>query len=222
MTYWPTTHRSPLALLFLALLVIPLAGCVGMLAHGLYVLKGDKIPAAYNGLAAKRVAVICVAGSPASGPSSPPNLIAREVRLVLSKRIDDIELVRADEIADWTDSHEWNEIDFRRVGEGVKADMVIALNLESYRLRKGATLFQGKATVHTMVYDMTNGGKEVYESNTFDFTYPENGATHSTETNEASFRRLFIHGLGWQLAKDFFSYERQEDFAFDPTVMSRR
>ena len=37
-----------------------LTGCVGMLAHGLYVLKGNKVPAACDQLAGQRVAVVCV------------------------------------------------------------------------------------------------------------------------------------------------------------------
>ena len=211
---------SPQALLFIALLVLPLTGCVGLLAHGLYVIKGDKIPAAYKGLGDKRVAVVCVAGSPASGPSSPPTMISQEVGKILSQRVKGLDLVRADEVADWIDRNQWNEIDYIQVGEGVQADLVIALDLESFRLREGATLFKGKASVHTTVFDITNGGAVVFESSTFDFTYPENGARHTTETNEPSFRRLFVHGLARQLAKDFFAYERKEDFAYDATSIS--
>ncbi|MEE2990172.1 MAG: hypothetical protein VX715_06130 [Planctomycetota bacterium] len=208
------------ALLFLALLVMPLTGCIGLISHGLYVLKGDKVPAAYKGLQGKRVAVVCVAGSPASGPSSPPNMIAREVGRILSQRVEGLELVRADEVADWIDRNQWNEIDYTQVGEGVQADLVVALDLEAYRLREGATLFKGKASVHTTVFDIANDGTVVYETSTFDFTYPENGARHSTETSESSFRRLFIRGLARQLAKDFFAYDRKEDFAYDVTSIS--
>ena len=216
----PNNFFSLHLLLFLALLVMPLTGCIGLISHGLYVLQGDKIPAAYNGLAAKRVAVICVAGSPASGPSSPPNMISKEVGRLLSQRVDGIELVRTDEVADWVDRNQWNEIDYIQVGEGVHADLVIALDVESFRLREGATLFKGKASVHTTVFDITDGGAVVFESSTFDFSYPENGARHSTETNESSFRRLFVRGLARQLAKDFFAYDRQEDFAYDVTSIS--
>jgi hypothetical protein len=220
MKYRSMKNYSPQALLLLALLVIPLTGCIGLLAHGLYVIKGNKIPAAYKGLDGKRVAVVCVAGSPASGPSSPPNMISKEVGRILSKRVDGIELVRTDEVADWVDRNQWNEIDYTQVGKGVHADLVIALDVESFRLREGATLFKGKASVHTTVFDIANGGAVVFESSTFDFSYPENGARHSTETNESSFRRLFIRSLARQLAKDFFAYDRQEDFAYDATSIS--
>ena len=131
-----------------------------------------------------------------------------------------IELVRADEIADWVDRNQWNEIDYIQVGKGVHADLVIALDVESFRLREGATLFKGKASVHTTVFDIGNGGAVVFESSTFEFAYPENGARHSTETNESSFRRLFIRSLARHLAKDFFAYDRQEDFAYDATSIS--
>ena len=157
---------------------------------------------------------------PPPAPPTPPQMISKEVGRILSQRIDKIELVRADEVADWIDRNQWNEIDYIQVGEGVHADLVIALDVESFRLREGATLFKGKASVHTTVFDIANGGAVVFESSAFDFSYPANGARHSTETNESSFRRLFIRSLARQLAKDFFAYDRQEDFAYDATSIS--
>lgn len=217
----PRPARHPLSVAVACCISIALTGCVGMLAHGLYVIKGNKVSAAYDNLAHKRVAVVCVAGSPASGPASPPDMIAREVGRMLSQRVDNIEMVRPDEVADWIDRNQWNEIDYVEVGRGVQADLVVALDLESFRLKDGGTLFKGRATAHTTVFDIQNNGKVVFESSTYEFTYPENGARHTTEISESAFRRAFIRGLARQLAKDFFDYDRDEDFAYDATAISR-
>lgn len=214
-------HRSLWTALSLMAAGLFLTGCVGMLAHGLYVIKGNKVPAAFDQLSGQRVAVVCVSSSPARGPASPPDMIARDVGQMLSKRVANIEMVRPDEVADWIDRNQWNEIKYVEVGRGVQADLVVAIDLESFRLKDGATLFKGRATAHTTVFDMNADGKVVFESSTFDFNYPENGARHTTEVSESSFRRVFIRSLARQLAKDFFDYDRDEDFAYDATTISR-
>ena len=202
------------------LLTLPLAGC-GLLAHSLYVIKGNKVKPLYDGLSEQRVAVICMASSPAAGPNSPSGMIAREVSTILGKHVDNIKLVRQEEIADWVDRNHWDELDYLALGRGVKADRIIALDLESFRLREGKTLFKGRSTITTTVYDLTAGGKIVYQATAHDFIFPQNGARHTTETTEGSFRRMYIRALGRHLAKAFYAYDLQEDFAYDATSIGR-
>lgn len=206
--------------LILVCLTLPLAGC-GLLAHSLYVIKGNKVKPVYDGLRNQRVAVVCMATSPAAGPHSPSGMIAREVSMILVKNVDAVQLVRQDEIADWIDRNQWDEIDYLALGRGVKADRVIALDLESFRLREGKTLFKGRATVTTTVYDLTAGEKIAYQATAHDFLFPQNGARHATETTEASFRRMYVRALGRHLAKAFYAYDLQEDFAYDTTSIGR-
>ena len=207
-------HWQPVVILLC--LTLPLTGC-GLLAHSLYVIKGNKVKPLYDDLHGQRIAVICMASSPAAGPNSPSGMIAQEVSKILTKNVKDIELVRQSEIADWIDRNHWDELDYLELGRGVKADRVIALDLESFRLREGKTLFKGRATVTTTVYDLTKEGKIGYKATAHDFMFPQNGARHTAETTEASFRRMYIRALGRHLAKAFYSYDMEEDFAYDAT-----
>ena len=211
--------RQISVLLIVACALIFSAGCRSMFSHALYVLQGDEVEARYSGLKGKRVAVICNSSSPASGPNSPAGLVGRQTSRILQQRVSGIQIVPVEEVADWIDRNNWNEIDHVEVGRGVNADMVVLLDIESYSLKDGPTLFKGRATVTTSVYDIADGGKVVHQENTYDFTFPENGARHSTETSEAAFQRVYTDALSRHLAKDFFSYDRGEDFAQDATLI---
>jgi len=199
------------SVVILVCLTVPLAGC-GLLAHSLYVIKGNKVKPIYDKLHHQRVAIICMTTSPAAGPNSPSGMIAREVSTILAKNVEKIELVRQSEIADWIDRNHWNELDYLELGRGVN---------ESFRLREGKTLFKGRSTVTTTVYDLTAGDKIAYQATAHDFMFPQNGARHTAETTEASFRRMYVRALGRHLAKAFYAYDLKEDFAYDATSIRR-
>ena len=206
--------------LLLALIVMaPLSGCAGLIAYPLYVIKGDSVPANYDKLASKRVAVICKSASSASGPNSPESLINRHFSQILQERVSDVEIVPVEEVADWIDRNNWNEIDCVEVGRGVNADAVVLLAVESFSLKDSPTLFKGRSTVTTKVYDLTQDGKVDYQGNTFDFAYPQNGGRHTTELSDAAFQRQFTKVLSHHLAKDFFMYYKSEDYAQDATLI---
>ncbi len=206
--------------LLLALIVMaPLSGCAGLIAYPLYVIKGDSVPANYDKLASKRVAVICKSASSASGPNSPESLINRHFSQILQERVADVEIVPVEEVADWIDRNNWNEIDCVEVGRGVNADAVVLLAVESFSLKDSPTLFKGRSTVTTKVYDLTQDGKVDYQGNTFDFAYPQNGGRHTTELSDAAFQRQFTKVLSHHLAKDFFKYDKSEDYAQDATLI---
>ena len=206
--------------LLLALIVMaPLSGCAGLIAYPLYVIKGDSVPANYDKLASKRVAVICKSASSASGPNSPESLINRHFSQILQERVSDVEIVPVEEVADWIDRNNWNEIDCVEVGRGVNADAVVLLAVESFSLKDSPTLFKGRSTVTTKVYDLTQDGKVDYQGNTFDFAYPQNGGRHTTELSDAAFQRQFTKVLSHHLAKDFFKYDKSEAYAQDATLL---
>ena len=206
--------------LLLGLIVMaPLSGCAGLIAYPLYVIKGDSVPANYDKLASKRVAVICKSASSASGPNSPESLINRHFSQILQERVSDVEIVPVEEVADWIDRNNWNEIDCVEVGRGVNADAVVLLAVESFSLKDSPTLFKGRSTVTTKVYDLTQDGKVDYQGNTFDFAYPQNGGRHTTELSDAAFQRQFTKVLSHHLAKDFFKYDKSEDYAQDATLI---
>jgi hypothetical protein len=123
-------------------------------------------------------------------------------------------MVRQTEVADWLDSHGDDVTDYRDVGRGVKADMVVGIDLLAFTLHEGQTLLKGRSKVGVKVYDMRKGGQLVYESAPKEITWPENGARHVTE-NEANFRAVYIGMLSERIARDFYPFELSNNFSND-------
>jgi hypothetical protein len=204
----------------LALVLLTQAGCVGLMSQVLYLIKGgDKIDAEFSGLQGKRVAIVCVSNATAAGPSSVTSLLERSVGLLLTTKGKKIHVVHQDEVANWIDSNDWKELDYREIGRGVQADMVLAIDLGNLSLHEGATLYKGRADVTVSVYDMDDDGKVVFRRNLPDFTFPKNGGRSTTEMSEAKFRTIFIEVLAQHVARYFYPYLIQEDFAKDAALL---
>jgi hypothetical protein len=200
--------------LFLAMCALVLPGC-GPVATIAWLIHGpEMIPAEFDGLRGKRVAVVCLDGNSLGGPGGEADAVAKAVAMNLGKSVSDIQMVRQNEVADWLDSHGDDLTDYRAVGTGVKADMVVGIDLLSFNLHEGQTLLKGRAKVGVKVYDMKKGGELVYESSPKEIAWPENGARHVTE-NEANFRTVFIYTLAERIARDFYPFELAKSFSED-------
>jgi len=209
----PLIRRS-LFLLSAAALLFVLPGC-GPIATLAWLIHGpEMIPAEFEGLKGKRVAVVCLDANSLSGPGGEADAVAKAVALTLQKNVTDIKMVRQTEVADWLDSHGDDVTDYRDVGRGVKADMVVGIDLLSFNLHEGQTLLKGRCKAGVKVYDMKKGGELVYESAPKEIAWPENGARHVTE-NEAQFRTNFIYMLADRIARDFYAVELMEQFSED-------
>ena len=128
------------------------SGCAVLyqLAYG----DGPKIEAKYAGLKGKRVAVVCVMNSSTYGDGEVSAALADHVGRILRKKVDDIEVVRQEEVSDWMDTNEWDESDFVEIGRGVKADMVLAIDVDSFSVHESKTLLKGRSRLTTTVYDV--------------------------------------------------------------------
>ncbi len=199
------------------LLATALSGCSAFSTVG-YWLYGNTNPAKFDGLKGKRVAVVCLDADSLKGPGSEADRVARAVATTIGYNVSDIKLVRPNEIADWLDNNSQDITDYKDIGRGVKADMVVGIDLESFTIHEGQTLLKGRASVSTRVYDMQRGGEVVYESPSHEISWPENGARHVTE-NEANFRTAFIHTLSHRIARDFYPYDKVEDFGADAAFL---
>jgi len=200
-------------LLVLAAACLAAPGC-GVLANVAYWVKGNALPAKFDDLKDKRVAVVCLDSHSLGGPGGEADAIARMINVALAQNVSKIKMVRQSEIADWIDNQTQEVTDFADVGRGVKADMVVGIDLISFNIHEGQTLLRGKANVRVRVYDMTKGGEVVYEEPTKEISWPENGARHVTE-NEANFKTYFIHTLANKVARDFYPYEMADDISLD-------
>lgn len=207
--------KSLLLLVACSLCLGPYTGCFGGIPSVLmYVFNGYKIDAKCTALDGKRVAVVCVAGQGA-GPADESEALSRMVGMLLEQNGNKIEVVRPEEVADWRDQNNWDQVDFKSIGRGVKADMVLAIELISFNIHDGSTLLRGKANIKTTVYDIQDKGKILYREGPEEFVYPLNGGQHAID-NEMKFKRLYLAELSQDIARNFYSYEKLDSVARDP------
>jgi hypothetical protein len=211
------TQRARLAVLLIILGAT--SGCIGTFANLMHVAQGNVVPPAFTGLKGKRVAVVCVSPSDAFGPAEATMVISRHVGKLISANVKDVQVVQPREIERWIDENDWDYLDYKMVGRGVKADLVVAIDLSSFSLHEGKTLYKGRADVQVKVYDLTEGGEEVFAYQPSQIQYPENTGHHTTDMNEEAFRRQFLGIVASRIARQFYPYDTKEDFARDASVI---
>src|SRR5256885_14649614 len=88
-----------------ATLLAFLPGC-GPLATIAWLIHGpEMIPAEFDGMKGKRVAVVCLDANSLSGPGGEADAVGKAVTMLLTKNVPEIKMVRQNEVADWLDSH---------------------------------------------------------------------------------------------------------------------
>ncbi len=209
------TKMQRIAAVAAVLLSLPLASGCSLLTTLRWVGGDNLMPAEYGELDGKRVAVVCVSDGSSYGTGSESLLLAREVSSILRKHVKEIELVRPDEIADWIDREGWDEIDYREIGRGVKAEQVIAIGLAGFSIREGASLYKGRADVTVSVYDMAGGGHEVFRDMVPEFGFPATGPYPVGDLSEVQFRRAFLKALSQHVARYFYAYDVADDYSRD-------
>ena len=220
MTRGKIAVRQFVCLTLMLVCLMPTIGCVGLFANFLNVMGAGLIPPAYAGLKDKKVAVVCVSNSQLFGPTSTSTELSREINRLLKTHVRGIELVSTQRIDDWMDQHDWNMVDFVEIGRGVEAEMVVAIDVESFSLHDWATMFKGRSMVHLVVYD-TQSGQEVFAASPPQIEFPTTAGVSATSTSETEFRRLFIKNIAQKLARNFYAFDINEDVARDVVTMSR-
>ncbi len=208
---------TPRSMWIIALLCLPfIAGTTGcavlyQMAYG----DGPKVEARFKGLQGKRVAVVCMVDPSAYGDGDTSTLIGESVARLLRNNVDKIDVVRQDKVADWMDTNNWDDAAFIEIGRGVKADMVVAIDVSAFSLHESQTLLKGRAQVATTVFDVADDGKEVFRTTDHDFTFPTSHAIPTMSANARAFQRTFIELLAENIAKNFYDYDMKLDFARD-------
>ena len=199
------------------ILVSTQAGCLGLLSNLIHAAGGDKVPAAYKDLEESRVAVVTMTENSQFSDDIPARILSGNVMQWLNKEVDDIELVRADKIANWRDTHGWDQVEFAEIGRGVEAEKVLAIEVSNFKLRDGATLYRGHADVHVSVIDAKTGDM-LFSSDLDDFTYPVTAGVYTNETTEARFQKLYLGILAKRIARQFYPFDAHEDYALDSII----
>lgn len=194
-------------------------GCIGALSQLIYTLKGHTVEPAYKGLNGKRVAVVCVSDASAYGPDTLTYTVSQAVGIQLANGLDrESQVIAPSKIENWIDSHGWNETEYVELGKGVEADMVVAVEIASYSLTEGSTLFKGRSDVTVTVYDIANNGQVPYTATPEHFVFPRHGRP-AIQTSEREFEAFYLAQLTNMIANHFLPHDRIESFARDAAAI---
>ena len=200
-----------------ALLFAP--GC-GSVAQLMYVIKGYKVKAVYSGLKRSRVAVVVVSDATSYGPDSLTRVVGRALGARLAGNVDGIKVIPQNKIENWKDTHGWNELDYIALGEGVGADKVLAIEMDSYSIHEGKTMYKGRAMLTTSVYDLENGGQIVFTQGPAEYQFPKSHGRPAISTDPQKFEAAYISQLVENIGRNFYDHEKVETFAEDAIEFS--
>lgn len=211
-SYW-----NLFALGAMALLLATNTGCLARLAANLlYAIRGNDLPAEFDGLKDKRFAIICnTSGTIASEAVN--SMLTSNIVSSLSRNLPKANIVRQDEIDRVVEKEDWTDSDQQRIGESVKADYLVNVYVDNLKIRDGATLFRGQCDIKVVVHDVKNGGRIAFEKEIIEHSFPKNGGTPITDTTEARFRSAYLQLVGYRIASLFHSVDPGFDVALDAT-----
>jgi hypothetical protein len=190
--------------------VLPAAGCstVGTLV---YLINPNDVPAEYDGLRGKHVAVVCrpIVELQFSDAGSAREL-ARTVGRDLERNLRRTRVISQQEVVRWVDENE--RLDYATLGRSLDADLVVGIDLEGFRLYEGSTLYRGTASALLKVYDIAEG-TVVFEKRLDDFSFPKDSAIPTSDRSEPQFRGMFIQVLAGRIARCFYPHDSRTHFA---------
>jgi hypothetical protein len=202
------------------MVVITFSGCIGAMSQLMYVIKGHDLPAAYDGLVGKRVAVVTISDASAYGPDTLTYTVSRAVGIKLSQGVKNIKLIPNSEVENWVDENGWNEVDFGELGKGINADRIVAIEIGGYSIHEGPTIYKGRSDLTVTVYDLEGSEATVaYGFGPENFEYPKNGRP-SIQSNDRQFEVFYLRELTKFIANQFMKHDRLESFANDAAMMN--
>ena len=208
----PAARSIRLAALAAAVLLPTACGC-STLFTAAYLLQPADVPAEFNGLKGKHVAVVC---RPIVELEFTDAGSARELASMVGSQVESkvrrARLISQQEVARWIDENSW--VDYPTLGKSLDADLVVGIDLEEFRLHEGSTLYRGRATAHVRVYEVATK-KVLFDKRIDDFAFPANSAIPATDRSEGEFRGMFLQMLSQRIARCFHAYESRDVFAED-------
>ena len=205
-----------LSMLLVAAIVIGSSGCIGAMAQLLYVMKGHKSPAEFDGLEGKRVAVVVVSDASAYGPDTLTYSVSKIVSMDLTNNVKNISVIPPAEIEKSMDTKGWDQTDFREVGDGLGAEIVVSVEIGSYTIHEGTTLYKGQSDLSVSVHDVESG-QLLFSKGPNAFVFPENGRP-AIQTNPRQFEQLYLAKLTNYVARLFYAHDRLDSVADDASM----
>ncbi len=203
-----------IGLVAIAIIALASPGC-SVPANLLNAIYGNDIKAAYPGLEESKVAVVVVSDAASYGPDSLSRVVARAIGNRLSANVKEVTVIDQREIEDWIDKNGWNEKDFIKLGEGVGADKVVSVEIGSYSIKEGSTLYKGRALVTTNVYDLKAEGRVVFSQGPAEYQFPRSHGRPAISTNPQQFEAAYLSMLVESIGRNFYDHSKSSTVAED-------
>ncbi len=201
-------------------LVATQAGCLGLAANFMHAVGADQVPPEYKNykeFKGNRLAVVTLTEASQYSNDAASRFLSRRIGQILINELDDIRLVREDEIEQWRDENGYDNMDFAAIGSDLKADKVIAIQVSNVTLRDGQSLYRGKADVNLQIIDAADGSI-LFVHDLDEFTFPENAGQHVSETTESKFEKLYLGVLAERIARLMHPYDFADTVAMDGMI----
>lgn len=197
----------------LLLTLVAAAGCQAGLATAMWLIKGPNIPAEFDQMEEKKVAVVCRALEFSNfNYANVPKELSRQVSGLLATNVPKIQVIEQRKVDEWMDNNLWD--DYVEVGRALEADVVLGLELEKFSIYESQTLYRGKANVTMKLYDCESGNLLV-DKTLPQTVYPPNAAKATSDLQESAFRREFTANLAEEIGRHFYPHDPRANFAAD-------
>jgi hypothetical protein len=204
--------RWPAIVASLLLLSVMVLGCKSGLESLTILIEGYDIPAECDGLKEKKVVVVCKPLTSLEFSSSGVDrALAEGICERLKAHVKKIQIIDPQKVAALIDK---GKDDYLEIGKALKADKVVAVDIESFGVLDGQTLFKGRSTVSIRVYDVAEKQVEWHKAPP-QFEYPKIGSMPAQELPEMEFRNQFVAVLAEQISRFFYPHDRHDDYASD-------
>ncbi|MEI8376281.1 MAG: hypothetical protein WCJ35_25965 [Planctomycetota bacterium] len=205
--------RWPWIVLSLVLLSLVAVGCKSALQSFSILYEGYDIPADWEGLRGKKVAVVCKPlTSQEFSNSGAARALAEGICERLKAHVKNIHIIDPQKVAALVD--EKGMEDYLEIGKELKAEKIVGIDIESFGILDGQTLFRGRSTVSIQVYDVAEKHVE-WRKSPPQIEYPRLSSTPAADSTEMEFRNRFVGALAEQIARYFYAHDRHDDFGDD-------
>ena len=158
----PSIRFAVVAVLIASAAMVSSGGCQAVMTTAMYLIKGTDVDPEYPGLKGKKVAVVCRPITELNYANSTVGRdLVQQMSKLLQERVPKIKVVDAQKVNKWCDENTWEE--YVEVGKALKADVVVGVELEKFSIYQAQTLYQGKANMKMLIFDVAKGRDPVFE-----------------------------------------------------------
>jgi hypothetical protein len=205
--------RWPAAVIALTLLFVGAIGCKSLMETVAIVFDGGDTKPEFDELKGKKVVVVCKPlTSQEFSNSGAAKALAQGIGDRLKAHVKDIKIVDSAKVDKLMD--EQGIDDYRVIGRKLKAEKVVAVDIESFSVVDGPTLYRGRSRFSISIYDVADKSVD-WRKSPPQVEYPRTGSIPMADLQESDFRNKFVSLLADQIAQLFYQHDLHDDYGGD-------